>query len=148
MEDCGELQPLNLCRTSHTGRTSTLGTQDAPSAMHSHLTKLAHSQSLQQYYVPCDMEPHNEWQEIVDLSFCSLKKCADLAIRDFQSLGKTKLPRGPGASTQGESNPGQKGLRDRNSPTCTLSQNGYGAAPEPKCTSARFNRELAMNSQS
>jgi len=23
--------------------------------------------------------------------------------------------------------PGQKGLRDRNSPTCTLSQNGYGA---------------------
>ena len=56
------------------------------------------------------------------------KKCADLAIRDFQSLGKTKLPRGPGASTQGESNPGQKGLRDRNSPTCTLSQNGYGAA--------------------
>ena len=53
-------------------------------------------------------------------------KCADLAIRDFQSLGKTKLPRGPGASTQGESNPGQKGLRDRNSPICTLSQNGYG----------------------
>ena len=47
--------------------------------------------------------------------------------QDFQSLGKTKLPRGPGASTQGESNPGQKGLRDRNSPTCTLSQNGYGA---------------------
>ena len=54
------------------------------------------------------------------------KKCADLAIRDFQSLGKTKLPRGPGASTQGESNPGQKSLRVRNSPTCTLSQNGYG----------------------
>ena len=26
-----------------------------------------------------------------------------------------------------ESNLGQKGLRDRNSPTCTLSQNGYGA---------------------
>ena len=25
-----------------------------------------------------------------------------------------------------ELNPGQKGLRDRNSPTCTLSQNGYG----------------------
>ena len=55
------------------------------------------------------------------------KRTVDWAIGDFQSLGKTKLPRGPGASTQGESNPGQKGLRDRNSPTCTLSQNGYGA---------------------
>ena len=32
----------------------------------------------------------------------------------------------PGARTQGESNLGQEGLRDRNSPTCTLSQNGYG----------------------
>ena len=27
---------------------------------------------------------------------------------------------------RGESNWGQKGLRDRNSPRCTLSQNGYG----------------------
>ena len=41
-------------------------------------------------------------------------------------MGKANSPGGPGARTQGESNPGQKGPRDRNSPTCTLSQNGYG----------------------
>ena len=33
----------------------------------------------------------------------------------------------PGQGTKPELNPGSKGLRDRNSPTCTLSQNGYGA---------------------
>ena len=37
-----------------------------------------------------------------------------------------------GARTQGESNLGQKGLRDRSSPTCTLSQNGYGEALIPR----------------
>ena len=34
------------------------------------------------------------------------KKDADSAIGDFQVFLKTKLPRGPGARTQGESNPG------------------------------------------
>ena len=60
------------------------------------------------------------------------KKCADLAIRDFQSLGKTKLPRGPGARTQGESNPGQKGLRDRNSPTLSVTVRAYVDALIPR----------------
>ena len=32
-----------------------------------------------------------------------------------------------GGGQQWESSLGQKGLRDRNSPMCTLSQNGYGA---------------------
>ena len=54
------------------------------------------------------------------------KKSSELSNGDFQDSRKSNLPRGPGARTQGESNPGQKGLRDRISPTCTLSQNGYG----------------------
>ena len=36
-----------------------------------------------------------------------------------------------------ESNLGQKGLRDRNSPTCTLSQNGYGAETTDLCQYAK-----------
>ena len=34
--------------------------------------------------------------------------------------------------------PRQKGLRDRNSPTCTLSQNGYGASSESQMSQHYF----------
>ena len=47
-------------------------------------------------------------------------------------MGKAKLPRGPGASTQGESNPGQKGLRDRNSPTLSVTLRAYDVALIPR----------------
>lgn len=37
----------------------------------------------------------------------------------------------------------KKGLRDRNSPRCTLSQNGYGARVDPTClASAALSRTL------
>ena len=56
-----------------------------------------------------------------------MKKRARIQQTEISGIWeKPNSPGGPGARTQGESNPGQKGLRDRNSPTCTLSQNGYG----------------------
>ena len=55
------------------------------------------------------------------------KKDPEFNKRRLREFGGTKLPRGPGARIQGESKPDQKGLRDRNSPTCILSQNGYVA---------------------
>ena len=51
------------------------------------------------------------------------KKSPNSTNGDFQEWEKANSP---GARTQGESNLGQKGLRERNSPTCTLSPNGDG----------------------
>ena len=39
----------------------------------------------------------------------------------------------------------QKGLRDRNSPTCTLSQNGYG---EASCQTSERHADLLQNKDS
>ena len=54
-------------------------------------------------------------QELVFVSYSS-SSCIEPVINLYHTRADEEL------------NPGQKGLRDRNSPTCTLSQNGYGAS--------------------
>ena len=57
------------------------------------------------------------------LDQCFFEKCRKVKkVRELSS----DLFFPPAQRQRGDSNPRTKGLRDRNSPTCTLSQNGYG----------------------
>ncbi len=54
--------------------------------------------------------------------------CANASGENCKSIARAPCQQ---PATDGK----EKGLRDRNSPTCTLSQNGYGASRSPHCVS-------------
>jgi hypothetical protein len=59
--------------------------------------------------------------------FLAINKCMGFGVWGLGSGARVKGLIYLSAEATGDRTPDEKGLRDRNSPTCTLSQNGYGA---------------------